>query len=166
MPITKALPPVKLHLNWKKFEGQTGTLYVIESAGFHKVGISRDFQRRLLAIDTGVPFPVRKVAVRTVALAGMVYAETWMHLKLSASHVKGEWFSAGRDEILPLLPYAVREAERHAAQCRAKYFEFINSVSEEDAAAMREQDARLQREYDERMLAHFKDATAATEASL
>lgn len=166
MAITKALPPAKLFLDWKKVERQTGILYVVECAGFHKVGITRDFAKRLSVIDTGTPMPVRKIAMRTVALAGMVYAETWLHHQLSPHHVKGEWFSAERQQILRLLPEAVRQAERHAAQCRRLYAEFVGKITPEDAAKTLAENARLQREYDERMLAHFQSEVSSPSANV
>lgn len=102
---------------WSKCAGKVGTLYVIECAGFLKLGLTQDFERRFVAIDCGNPLPIRRVATRKVPLAGLAFAEKWLHDRFKDRRVKGEWFAITEAEALAALPMAVRRADAYARCC-------------------------------------------------
>ena len=93
---------------WRERKRQTGTIYLMEAAGLVKIGITQNFARRLEQVAGGMPFPVRKLATRSVALLGLKPAEKWMHHQFRDRRVKGEWFSIDPEEAKALLPKAVR----------------------------------------------------------
>ena len=105
--------------NWRQYRGRKGTIYVVECAGFYKIGLATDFKKRFRGIDFAVPLPVTKIATRTVPLAGMAYAEAWLHEQFKNRRVKGEWFAISEAEVLRLMEKAVRRAllyEQHSAE--------------------------------------------------
>lgn len=97
-------------VNWPQFKGRKGTVYVVEAAGYYKIGLATDFKKRFRGIDLGTPLPVAKVAIRTVPLAGLAYAEAWLHEQFKDRRIKGEWFAIQADEAVGLLEKAVRRA--------------------------------------------------------
>lgn len=110
--------PTQPAFDWPKIRFRTATVYVVECAGFHKIGITNEFEKRFRGLDYANPLPVVKVATRTVPLAGLAYAEAWLHMKLAEYRVKGEWFAVSRQQAVALLPHAVRRACAYADHCR------------------------------------------------
>lgn len=104
-------------LLWPDFAGKTGTLYVLESAGFVKIGLATNFERRFRNIAYGMPMPVRRVATRTVPLAGLAFAEAWMHSQFAAHRVKGEWFAVDPAAVVQRLQKAVVRAQVYERHC-------------------------------------------------
>lgn len=150
--------PVEAAWNWPKYEGKRATLYVVECAGYFKVGLTTNFKSRLNAINFGTPLPIRKVKTREVPAAGLAYAESWVHHQLSDTRVKGEWFAAPEADILALLPKAGILAARYEEECRRWYFDERRLMSDEDRAKAKAEVARLEAERNE--------ATKSIEAAL
>lgn len=111
-------------VDYPSFEGKSATLYVLECAGYYKIGITRNFASRFKSISHGCPLPVSKVATRTVPAAGLMQAEAWLHQKLVDRCVKGEWFAVEREEIRPLLQKAVAKAKQYDRECADVYAEW------------------------------------------
>lgn len=107
--------------NYKDYEGKTATLYIVETGGFLKIGLSTEFERRFRSLDFSTPFPLRKVCIRTVPLAGLVYAEAWLHDHFKDRRIKGEWFAIGEAEALIAVKKAVKRAEVYADACQEWY---------------------------------------------
>lgn len=108
--------------NYDKHRGKTGVLYVLETNGHCKIGVTTDFEKRFRALSAGMPTSLRKVCIRTVPRAGLVYAEAWLHKQFDAERLHGEWFAALPAEILKLMPEAVRLAGFYDQACR-EWFE-------------------------------------------
>lgn len=68
-------------------------IYVIECAGYHKVGKAASISIRVDALKTGNPFPLS--CVYSVAVVGDMARriERRAHKTLAAHHHQGEWFS-------------------------------------------------------------------------
>ena len=95
---------------FKRYADRTGTLYCIQCQQFIKIGISADFDNRLKTLQSATPFPISVVALRTVPLAGLEYAESYLHQHFADQQVQGEWFKIKpRDLKLPL-----RRAQKRA----------------------------------------------------
>jgi hypothetical protein len=110
-------------LDWKAASTRKGTLYVLESGGYHKIGKTTDFKKRFAAIAHSMPFEVKRAALRTVPLPGLAYAEAWLHKQFADRRLKGEWFAVPFGEIKAALPWAVRRAQAYADCCRAFYLD-------------------------------------------
>lgn len=77
------------------------SLYVMESCGFVKIGISRDAHHRRINLQIGNPYPIKLVIDWDVALDGYDAreVEAELHRRLAAKRVRGEWFSATVEDI-------------------------------------------------------------------
>lgn len=109
--------------DWPEFQGKTGTIYVVGYAGHHKIGLTRNFAKRFVNLQAGVPTQLDRVATRSVPLAGMAYAEAWLHEQHAAKRTFGEWFAISSDEAVALLSKAVVRAKTYEKRCREWYFE-------------------------------------------
>ncbi|MGR9130750.1 GIY-YIG nuclease family protein [Rhizobium leguminosarum] len=132
--------------NYEEFAGRTGTLYVLELQLYCKIGMSRDFEKRLRQINCVMPVEARAAATRTVPLSGMAMAEAWMHRQFKPHAVKNEWFLMPHVEALEALPRAVTLAKVYDRYCRTHHLE---KRAERAQPHVR---ARLQREYHEFMV--------------
>lgn len=66
-------------------------LYVVESAGYHKIGITQDVKKRVHTIVTSCPFAVSLVAVYLSPNASAI--ESILHTRFAGKNVHHEWFS-------------------------------------------------------------------------
>jgi len=114
--------PPKGAVEWNKTGNKTATLYVIECAGFCKIGYAANFETRFSALDCANPLPLRKVALRSVSEASIAYVEAWVHHRFADRRTKGEWFAVPPNEILSVLPEALRRGKVYANHCR-RWFE-------------------------------------------
>lgn len=104
--------------DYKKYKGKRGTLYVVECAGVMKIGMtSLKVDIRLRAIDTHCPLPLRKVLIQRIPLAGLAYAESYLHDLFKDKWVKGEWFAVTDDEVKAAMPGALARAKVYDAAC-------------------------------------------------
>jgi len=67
---------------------QEGDLYMLECAGYYKIGITTNLESRLKHYETHNPHPVTVVKV----WPGRADLERDVHDMLGAFHHKGEWF--------------------------------------------------------------------------
>ncbi len=104
--------------NFKSFEGKKGTIYVLRLFEYCKIGMSRDFTKRLASINCVMPFEADTVIAKKVPLAGMAVAEAWLHRKFREHAVKNEWFSMPSGPVLDALPTAMRLASVYDRYCR------------------------------------------------
>ncbi len=132
---------------------QPTSLYVMQSGKYLKVGIAGDVTKRLAAIQTANPEPVklrhtREFSSRLYAL--MVEAEA--HRSLAAFHVHSEWFSADLAHVRRILaliyPCMASLERRYAAEEAARF----RQLQERYAT-----DAAFRAEHDE-MMAHLTKA--------
>jgi hypothetical protein len=107
--------PGQIAWNYGRFTYQRGTIYVMECQGFHKIGMTpkNDVEGRRKDLQVGNPFPIRIVDRRTAPLAGLAYAESWLHHKFDDRQALGEWFAVGWDEIEPALKDALLRANAY-----------------------------------------------------
>lgn len=110
--------PTQPAFTYENYVGEKGTIYAVGCREFVKVGITKNFANRLKQIDYGVPFEVKTLATRTVPLAGLAYAEAWLHERFKAYRLKGEWFSAPQKDVVSAMALAVRRAEIYERYCR------------------------------------------------
>ncbi len=116
--VIKNFTPSRNAHTYDSVAGKTGTLYILECGEFCKIGMTTDFDRRFKNIEAGMPFDVKRVATRSVPLAGLAYAEAWMHKQFWHVRAKNEWFRVTPAEARTAFPKAVRIAEIYARQCR------------------------------------------------
>lgn len=100
---------------------KAGYIYAIGLQGFHKIGFTQNFERRYAQIDTATPFNVERVMVQKVPLAGMTYAEAWVHAQLADKLVKNEWFAVDRDTAIALVKQAKVAGRLFAKECETWY---------------------------------------------
>lgn len=92
---------------YKDFSGRKGTLYVLELQEYCKIGVSRDFPKRLASINKAMPFEVNVAKAQKVPLSALMHTEAWMHRLFKNKIVKNEWFKMPASEALSALPQAV-----------------------------------------------------------
>lgn len=115
--------PTSAAWDWPEFQGKTGTIYVVGYAGHHKIGLSTNFEKRYATLQRGVPTLLERVATRNVPLAGMAYAEAWLHEQHAEKRTFGEWFAISADEAVALLSKAVVRAKSFEKKCSEWYLE-------------------------------------------
>ncbi len=83
-----------------------GTVYVVHGGKYHKIGLSRNVEKRLRALDTSLPFPVTTIC--TFETDDVLQLERQLHLlyRNAGKHVYGEWFELSDTDItaLKMLP--------------------------------------------------------------
>jgi len=72
-------------------------LYLVESQGFVKIGVTNDVQGRVSTISTCNPFEVKVILAQEVGSAYQV--EKFLHDKFKDTNVKGEWFKLTSNDI-------------------------------------------------------------------
>ena len=99
------------------FPGDLVYLYAFECEGHFKIGTAVRWQARLLDLQVGCPFPIKRC--RTVQVRHEVsdLAENTAHEYLIAHHVRGEWFKCPRN----LVTNALARAERAAGNALPKF---------------------------------------------
>lgn len=85
-------------------------VYVLECAGFYKVGLSTNFGKRLEQIQTNNPLPVKCVAFRYVPMRRRVEIERSVHAVLAEYRMHGEWFRTDIATIRAALEVVIRAA--------------------------------------------------------
>jgi hypothetical protein len=91
-------------------------VYVIVCIGtpFLKVGVSANPRKRVLAMQTGNPMPLKLAAVTAFSSSEIaLQVESRMHFLLGSLNQSGEWFQAG-------LPYVDEALKKAAKQVRNK----------------------------------------------
>ena len=94
----KATSPLKV-----RRPGQPGEVYVIEAVGTGLVKIGRGLSatRRVRALSTGTPYPLR--LLRTVPVADSQAQERALHARYGEFRRRGEWFALPADLLGELL---------------------------------------------------------------
>ncbi len=80
-------------------ESTGGFIYVMECAGFYKIGWSVNPRTRLMSIQVGSPLPVTLVGV----IEGSVMNEAEWHEAFSDKRVRGEWFALTAEDVSRVL---------------------------------------------------------------
>lgn len=86
-------------------------LYVMESVGLVKVGLSADMTKRMKSLAAASPVPVRLAGSQEVRGDVAAWAEYLAHLALSDCHSHSEWFRCDVDRALAVVKAAVIRAE-------------------------------------------------------
>jgi hypothetical protein len=71
----------------------SGKIYIIESGGYYKIGVSINVENRLSQIQTSTPHDVTLVAKVSVKNNSAGRVETALHQYYSPVHKNGEWFN-------------------------------------------------------------------------
>lgn len=83
------------HIN----QSSGGFVYVMECAGFYKIGWTMSPRIRLSAIQVGSPLPVTLVGV----IEGSIMNEAEWHEAFSDKRVRGEWFALTDEDVSRVL---------------------------------------------------------------
>lgn len=87
-------------------------LYVIECAGFYKIGITGSPYERMKTMRAYNPLPLKCVMYRTIPRRSARLVEGLVHQRLAEFHHTGEWFRASLDDIRAATYDAMLEAQR------------------------------------------------------
>lgn len=74
-----------------------GYVYIVESQGLFKIGMTGNLADRLKAFKTSLPGGMRPIRTRLVDHAGN--AETFLHEKFADKRLNGEWFNLSEKDI-------------------------------------------------------------------
>lgn len=83
------------HIN----QSSGGFIYVMECAGFYKIGWTMTPRTRRITLQVGSPLPVTLVGV----IEGSVMNEAEWHEAFRDKHVSGEWFSLTEEDVARVL---------------------------------------------------------------
>lgn len=87
----------------------TTFVYVLEAGEYCKVGLTQNFQRRLMEYSTHCPLPVRCAILLEVRTEYGLWLERAIHRQLSEYRVRGEWFRVTVDRAREALEAVQRE---------------------------------------------------------
>jgi hypothetical protein len=76
-------------------------VYLVKAGLHYKIGRTKDLQRRVMAIQTSQPFPVKVIHAWTVVNGAAV--EGYLHQKFNATKMEGEWYHLTQDDVSRLL---------------------------------------------------------------
>lgn len=74
-----------------------GYIYVIQSQGLYKIGMTGNLADRLKAFKTSLPGGMRPIRTKLVDHAGK--AETFLHEKFAGKRLNGEWFNLSEEDV-------------------------------------------------------------------
>ena len=78
----------RLRAAFEELDRRETFLYFVEMAGHVKIGIARDWKKRLASMQTGSPLPIRRLLIIKTAAC----MEAILHTKFAAHRIRGEWF--------------------------------------------------------------------------
>jgi hypothetical protein len=80
---------------------KTLIVYVVKCNEFYKIGSTSDLRRRLIALQTGNPYPITLIHSYEIPVS----AETSFHNLLTkiGCHERGEWFKISEDLLVTVL---------------------------------------------------------------
>jgi hypothetical protein len=74
-----------------------GHIYVVESAGYYKIGMAKIVARRVYQFSTEYPHPV--TLVMSAPVENMREAEASLHARFADKRVRGEWFTLTAEDL-------------------------------------------------------------------
>lgn len=75
-----------------------GKLYVLESNGLYKIGVTcQPMKKRLSDLQTGNPFDIKVQFVKRCA--NYLYMETYFHELFLDKRLRGEWFILDNNDL-------------------------------------------------------------------
>jgi hypothetical protein len=82
---------------WSRYP-RHGYIYIVESAGFYKIGRAKQLDRRVWEFKTEYPLPVYLIWACWVADA--VADEQRLHHQFADKRVRGEWFNFSTEDLI------------------------------------------------------------------
>lgn len=80
------------------------SVYVMAAHDHIKIGVAKDPEKRMRAVQTHIPWTVTLVAVWAVPDGKAFRVEKWAHRLLAEFRVRGEWFRCGLSEVMAHEP--------------------------------------------------------------
>lgn len=90
----------------KKVTKFPGHVYLLEGAGYYKIGRAKDISVRLQQISPRLPFKVR--LLHTIKTDDMVEFEKALHNRFQDKRTNGEWFALDEADVAWFMEKAVR----------------------------------------------------------
>lgn len=87
----------------KILDSEVGGVYILESKFGYKIGKAKRFSRRLSDFNTMLPFdfePIRLYQIESESESFKM--ETKLHKMYKHKHIKGEWFSISKDDLVEI----------------------------------------------------------------
>ena len=106
---------------------KTNEIYIVESGGLCKIGISNDFSKRLISLRTGNPNEIKVIDVIKHSEARLV--ENKAHEILRDKRRSGEWFACSPNLALSAVKNAIRIINKGLQEENSK-FSFIRIDTE------------------------------------
>jgi hypothetical protein len=88
-----------------KQEPTGGIVYLLESAGFYKIGLTVNLKKRLRQLRTGVPHVVK--VIHTIESDNPAALEKHWHRRFTKQRVRGEWFNLSADDVSEFRLYGL-----------------------------------------------------------
>jgi hypothetical protein len=129
-------------------------VYLLESAGYHKIGLTINLKNRLKQLSTGIPHAIR--VVHTIPTENTVVLENYWHRRFRKQRTKGEWFKLSEEDVREFCDYVSSPEAGGQAGGQADGQSTLTALIAEkdariddlrgqlDAATTRENAARLQ----------------------
>ncbi len=86
-------------------DGRLLYLYLFESAGLYKIGITQDVQQRIRSMQSGNPHSIVLIAYRIVAYAEA--NERNLHAHFQHCRRRGEWFALDADDVAKIKQWFI-----------------------------------------------------------
>lgn len=75
-----------------------GTIYILESNNFYKIGITTNLEKRLKTLQVGNPFTIKVITSHRFKRTYLV--EQFLHGLLSRYRKNGEWFDLDTEQLV------------------------------------------------------------------
>lgn len=85
---------------------ERSSLYLLESAGYYKIGVTLDssIDRRILQLQTGNPNIITLIC-KTGTISNAYELEALLHKKYKNNNVRGEWITLSAEELASVTEY-------------------------------------------------------------
>ena len=81
----------------KKQRTRSGFVYVLRGAGYYKIGLSKNVDRRMEQIEPKLPFETELLC--TIATDDMHRLESELHKRFADKRASGEWFQLTENDV-------------------------------------------------------------------
>jgi hypothetical protein len=84
-----------------------GSVYLVRSGAYYKIGLTKDIKRRMRSFITGLPDTAELVHTLTVPLDDLKLVESQLHEHFKSHRRNGEWFDLSDDDVQVFRDYIV-----------------------------------------------------------
>ena len=89
---------------------RAGVVYLLECSGYHKIGLSRNLEKRCAQLSIALPFDLQ--VVHTIRANDVRALEIYWHGRFATRRVRGEWFKLSSEDVAEFCAQTAMDVPR------------------------------------------------------